>query len=146
MRLSIRMEEFSEVTERLQEVIIAGTGSIEAVSNFVARSTAQRAKLNIRTGAKTGRVYYRKNPDRIVQASAPGESPADDLGYLADSISFRLFSTSGMVGYVFANASYAMDLEFGNPSIAPRPFFYPAYEEAVMAAAGRFKVEFESRL
>lgn len=120
--------------------------AIERFNNFVLRSTAAQAQSSIRSGAKSGKIYRRKDPDRVVQASAPGESPADDLGYLANSITFRLFSTTSMVGIVEVGAYYAEDLEFGTAKIAPRPFLYPAFREALARADGKLKAEFVRNL
>lgn len=144
MRLEARG--FSDLLGDLNEVLAASDLSVERVSNFVVRSTSARAKDSIRSGAKTGRIYARKNPDRVVQASAPGEAPADDTGNLADSITFQLFNTSGLVGYVGTNLFYGYDLEFGTANIAPRPFLYPAFREAIVAADGMLKREFEANL
>ena len=136
----------SALMQDLNDAMAASDASIEEYNNFIIRSTARRAKDAIRGGAKTGRIYERKNPLRTVQASAPGEAPADDLGNLADSIRFQLFSTSGMVGFVEVGAYYGITLEFGDAKIAPRPFLYPAFREALGAAKGRWKEDFEARL
>lgn len=132
--------------ERLAELLQAGEGSIEAMGNFIARSTAIRAKNLIAAPGRSGRTYFREDPDRFVVASAPGESPLDDTGTLKRSITFKLFSTSGMVGYVGSDSPYAGDLEYGSATIAARPFLQPAFLDALEAGKGRFKAELDSRL
>lgn len=144
MKLNVQGQ--SDLMQDFANLLTAGEGSIEAMSNFVVRSTAMRAKNMIRAGGRSGRTYVRENPIRVVVASAPGEAPANDLGLLASSITFRLFSTSAMTAYVGSDLYYALDLELGTAQIAPRPFLFPAFREAVAAAAGRFRAEFESRL
>lgn len=59
-------------------------------------------------------------------ASAPGESPAVDTGFLTNSIQVEV---SGLQAIVGTNAEYAEHLEFGTAFIAPRPFFDPAFED-----------------
>lgn len=90
------------------------------------------ASLRILNPPKTGRVYsgppYRigKPPH---QASAPGESPAEDTGTLRES---GKVTKRGRLKYeVKFRASYAADLEFGNlnKNIEPRPFLRPAILE-----------------
>jgi|TARA_R110000868_G_scaffold276708_4_gene536438 hypothetical protein len=116
------------------------------MGNFIARSTAIRAKNMIAAPGRSGRPYFRENPDRFVVASAPGEVPLDDTGTLKRSITFKLFSTSGMVGYVGSDSPYAGDLEYGSFSIAARPFLQPAFRDALEAGKGRFKAELDSRI
>ena len=58
-------------------------------------------------------------------ASAPGESPAIDTGFLANSIQVEAEGLSAIVG---TNADYAMHLEFGTVNMEPRPFYDPAFE------------------
>ena len=92
------------------------------------------AQLRILNPPKTGRVYsgapYRigKPPH---QASAPGESPADDTGTLRNS---SKVTKRGRLKYeVKFTAAYAADLEYGNlnKNIEPRPFMRPAIMEGV---------------
>jgi len=130
--------------DRLTDLLFAGQGSVEAISNFVAQSTAQRAKNLINNSVAAGRTYYRDNPRRLVTASAPGDAPANDLGYLVSTIRFKKYATGS--AYAYVSAYYAADLEFGNPWIAARPFFYPSFLLAVQAGEKRFVEEFRSRL
>lgn len=144
MRLELRGQ--SGLMSDLNDVLAGSLTSIEETSNFVTRSTAARAKIAIRTGGRAGRVYERENPTRMVQASAPGEAPMNDMGFLADSIFFHLFNTSGMVGHVFVDAPYAVDLELGTDKILPRPFLHPAFREALQESRRQLKTTFEAQL
>jgi len=99
---------------------------------------------------KTGRIYKRENPDRVHQASAPGEAPAGDLGFLAGSATSSYPLDEGpdrIIGIANWGADYALDLELGTEKIAPRPFALPALDfcspgflarmQAEMAIVGR---------
>jgi hypothetical protein len=87
-----------------------------------AEAVAEHARQNIMTGPKTGHVYGTH------QASAPGESPANENGDLVGSISARPIGRK--VWEVAVDAEYAATLELGSPGgkIAPRPFLAPAAE------------------
>lgn len=75
---------------------------------------------------KHGRAYSRGGVVHI--ASAPGEAPATDTGFLVNSISHEMTGeTSAVIG---AAAEYAPHLEFGTVHIAARPFMGPAFEAA----------------
>lgn len=143
-RTNIRLEGYDKYQQMLADVMIAADATVEAVSNFAAQSTAQRAKNLIKSSVPAGNVHFRENPDRYVRASAPGQPPAIDLGYLISTISFRKYSSGS--AYAYAGAYYAADLEFGTDRIAPRPFMLPAFIAAVEAAEKRFLTEFERRI
>ena len=82
---------------------------------------------------KTGRIYG----NHI--ASAPGEAPASDEGYLAQNITFDVDDSSGeIVGYVTSSAPYSAALEFGTRNIAPRPFMQPALESNIRKIERKF--------
>jgi hypothetical protein len=93
---------------------------------LVARSDAQRRILD---GPKTGRVYQKSNPKRTHRASAPGEAPANDLGFLASQI-FAEPSSEPMTVNLTSRAPYSVYLEYGTMRIRPRPFLRPAAEFA----------------
>ncbi len=86
------------------------------------------AKESIMSGG-TGRTYQKYNPRRQHTASASGEPPATDTGFLVSNItsSVRQQGTS-VVGQIVASAPYAPLLEFGTSNIRPRPFMQPALE------------------
>lgn len=93
----------------------------------------------------TGRIYKKTKPNRIHQASAPGEPPATDLGHLRAALGHTVGQdTDGLyadIGYgvdetaVAENddtsiAAVAEYLEIGTHDIAPRPFLRPALHAA----------------
>jgi len=146
VRFQLDLSEFDDLMEQLFDLSIEADASVAWTSDYVVRSVAQRAKNKIRSGGRSGRVYERQDPTRIVQASAPGEPPLNDLGNLADSITFQLYNTSSKIAYAGTDLFYGYDLELGTPNIAPRPFLYPAFREAIESAAKQLKKEFMSKL
>lgn len=97
-----------------------------AVSRIIRRATLlieQKAKLAIQTGSKTGRVYTRRG--RSHQASARGEAPATDTGFLVNSIQSTF--PSALTGIVTVAAEYAQVLE----DALDRPFVRPSVEATI---------------
>ncbi len=99
--------------------------------HLVQRSTTLvegTAKESILSGG-TGITYQKYNPRRQHTASAEGEPPASDTGFLVGSISSNVKKEgTTVVGQIIASASYAPHLEFGTSTIRPRPFMQPALE------------------
>lgn len=84
------------------------------------------AKLPM-TGPKSGLKYPRRG--RIHIASAPGEAPAIDTGFLVNSIQTQVISDTEV--HVTVSAEYAEALEFGTDDIAERPFVRPAIDNVL---------------
>ena len=87
----------------------------------------REAVRRIKSPPKTGRYYFRGG--HLHQASAPGESPADWTGTLAESVGFEVSSPREMkIGTRAAIAPYGGAMEFGTKDgmIAPRPFLMPS--------------------
>lgn len=111
----------NDLSEELKEAgVIAGRLTTKAMRVNLIRT--------LRGGSRTGRIYDRGG--RSHQASAPGEPPAEDYGYLAASIYTK--STRGALGLssaiVGSSSGYASTLEFGGFStggvyIQPRPMW-----------------------
>lgn len=112
---------------------------VQAGLFVVAKKIEGDAKKSILNGQKTGQIYKRGNV--LHRASAPGESPANDTGRLANSINGEV-SKSAMEATVKAGGGivkYARMLEFGTIRIAPRPFMRPAVESNRNWIADRMK-------
>lgn len=77
---------------------------------------------------KSGRYYWRPGP-RLHHASAPGETPAVDFGYLRKS--YKATMISALTGIVWTPMRKAVILEYGGVAIgakhyiAPRPHLAP---------------------
>jgi hypothetical protein len=85
---------------------------------------------------KTGILYYR-GKNRYHQASAGGESPANDTGNLVRNIT-TLYDSTTLTGTVNVGTDYGRRLEHGfvgqdslgrTYDMAPRPFARPALQE-----------------
>lgn len=86
------------------------------------------AVTSIAQGAKSGVVYEKYNPRRTHRASAAGEPPASDTGYLVNNIAVDV-DNDGLGASVESRAEYSSYLEFGTENLAARPFMQPALEE-----------------
>ena len=86
------------------------------------------AKKSIASGKPTGKTYKRGGITHT--ASAAGQPPATDTGFLVSQITTSV-KTEGtkVVGQIVASAPYAKPLEFGTTNMAARPFMQPALEK-----------------
>lgn len=101
---------------------------LQSVVNLWAQRTRTAMIAGIQGGPKTGRTYLRgKNRDISHRASAPGQYPATDTGYLASHIFAQPGSGYADVG---TSARYGAFLEFGTSRMAPRPYIEPSLEKA----------------
>tara|TARA_Y100001937_G_C6873274_1_gene221552 strand:- start:37 stop:447 length:411 start_codon:yes stop_codon:yes gene_type:complete len=89
------------------------------VAGNLVRNTAI---TSIQTGAKSGRRYGKHT------ASAPGQAPATDTGFLQNNIILNIEAT-GLVANVESRAKYSVFLEFGTTKMKARPFMFPALEQ-----------------
>jgi HK97 gp10 family phage protein len=97
------------------------------------------AQQKIMDGPKTGIIYKKYNPRRTHQASAPGEAPANDLGWLVANILIdKAEVLTGRIRIV-GLAAYHKWLEFGTRLIAPRPSLRPALMESKPAVLAAFR-------
>jgi hypothetical protein len=117
-------------------------GDIAAVASRVIKKVTYDVQATIvtriQTGPKTGRLYRRRTKSgkiRMHRASAPGESPATDYGFLIGSVQVTPF-VDPLVGEVIVAADYAAYLEQGAPRahLEPRPFIRPAIEDVIRRA------------
>jgi HK97 gp10 family phage protein len=83
---------------------------------------------SINQGAKSGVTYQKYNPRRTHKASAAGEPPATDTGFLVSNI-FLNVDADGLGASVESRAEYSSFLEFGTSKMGARPFMQPALEE-----------------
>ena len=93
---------------------------------------ATEARRSVQNSPRGGRTYKKYDPPRTHKASAAGEAPATDLGFLARSITTEVDEQSLTVYVLSAHAiaPYAKVLEYGSMSgnIQPRPFLRPALQ------------------
>ena len=91
---------------------------------------ATEARRSVQNSPRGGVTYQKYNPRRTHTASAEGEAPATDLGFLVRSITTEADPINARVFVLCANsiAPYAKALEYGDMSrnLQPRPFMRPA--------------------
>lgn len=116
-----RETNFNKVTEAYRKKAIRLIGS---AGNMV-RNTAVNS---IQQGSKDGKIYQKYIPRRTHQASADGQPPATDTGYLVQNINLKI-DIDKLGASVESNANYSAFLEFGTRKMAARPFMQPALEE-----------------
>lgn len=88
---------------------------------FAATKEAERLTIEILSQPGSGETYQRNSVTH--RASAPGESPAPDTGFLRNSVESSVVPTlHGARGEIHVTADYALPLETGTERMAPRPF------------------------
>lgn len=101
---------------------------IEANLVIAGEIVATEVRRNIQTSPRGGKTYTLTHPNRTHVASAAGESPATDLGFLVRSIQVEpdLANLRVRILSLHSIAPYAKRLEFGDLSagLAPRPFMF----------------------
>ena len=112
--------------DKLEKRIV--TNPEKHLKGLVARSTLiveGHAKQSIASGSPSGRTYTRGGISHT--ASAAGQPPATDTGFLVSNITSRV-KTEGneVIGQIIASAPYAKPLEFGTTNMSARPFMQPA--------------------
>lgn len=86
--------------------------------------------FNKLTGPRSGRWYRIPGTNRLYQASAPGEPPAERLGDLRRSLrTVEGVEGEALVGYMGTDKDYGRDLETGTMRVLPRPWMIPTYQE-----------------
>ena len=115
-------------TPRHRAVLGDYTASITMLVGRAGNLVRNTAVESINQGAKSGVVYEKYNPRRTHRASAAGEPPATDTGFLVNNIALKV-DVDGLGASVESRADYSTFLEFGTSKMAARPFMQPALEE-----------------
>lgn len=117
--------------KEVQDAIRAYEGDISRqlglIVNAAALESVNDVKKAIQGPPKTGRKYQRGTV--VHQASAPGQAPATDTGFLVSSIYNE--DRGYLSKAIGSRLPYAFYLEFGTRKIAPRPSWVPAVERAI---------------
>lgn len=95
--------------------------------------------------AKSGRIYTRRGVQH--QASAPGEAPASDQGTLVREITVEV-DIANVAARVNSGAAHSAYLEFGTPTMEPRPHMRQALinkrDEVTAIVAREIQIELGS--
>lgn len=122
-KLKIKAENAEAIRRKYATVypkrVERSTAKLIARATFMVETTA---KESIQQGPHTGRMYGRH------QASAPGEAPATDTGFLVSHIFSEVTKGKNPSGMVISTAPYSSHLEFGTTEMAARPYMFPALE------------------
>ena len=113
---------------RTQAVIKDYEGSLRALVGRAGNLVRNTAVTSINQGAASGVTYEKYNPRRTHTASAAGQPPATDTGFLVNNIVLDI-DNNGLGANVESRADYSAFLEFGTSKMAARPFMQPALEE-----------------
>jgi len=101
---------------------------IKLIFNIAGNMVRNTAVQSILSGGGGGKTYQKYNPKRTHTASAEGQSPKSDTGFLASNIAVNLDKRNLAVD-VESKADYSIHLEFGTQNMKARPFMFPALEE-----------------
>ena len=105
-------------------------GDLRQLVGRAANLVRNTAVQSINQGAKSGVTYEKYKPRRTHRASAAGEQPATDTGFLVNNITIvRDIADTGLSANVESRADYSSFLEFGTSKMAARPCMQPALEE-----------------
>ena len=128
MKVSVKIDRESnnltgvsaDIRKKMQQVIAYGINA-----------TRNTAVDNILRGAKSGETYVKYNPRRTHQATASGQFPASDTGFLVSKITMnvREKTDGSVVGQIISAAPYSAHLEYGTTNMTERPFMQPALEK-----------------
>ena len=112
---------------KVKEYVTRATNMVE--------NTAQESIKN----RGTGRTYKRGNITHT--ASAAGQPPATDTGFLGQNITMNVDvkSNGTVVGQIISAAPYSKALEFGTTNMDARPFMQPALEKNRRKIESMFK-------
>jgi len=109
------------------------------IQSLIATATMDVRKTvveGIQGPPKTGRTYTRRTVTH--KASAAGEYPATDTGFLASNISSKV-SLVELEGVVTSSAPYSKHLEYGTTNMQARPFMFPSLEKTKPKIRRMFK-------
>jgi HK97 gp10 family phage protein len=126
MSAVVKVEGIARLKARLRALDANAKHPVRQAIAAGALAVEREAKTSVQRGSRTGRIYYRRN--RTHQASAPGEAPKSDTGYLAGRIT-TVVDLDGLGANVESQAAYSKALEFGTTKMAARPFLFPAFEK-----------------
>ena len=124
MKIFVDVKDFAKVQKAMDELVANVGKPFEQVLEGGGQEIRKEAVRSIQQDPKSGIIYQRYNPRRRHQASAKGESPASDTGFLVSHIKVKKKNRDEVV--VESTAPYSAFLEFGTSQMGERPFMHPA--------------------
>ena len=120
-RVSVRVTSTNNI-QKVEADYLRRVGRAVNASTQIVRTAAIDM---IQRSPKTGATYKRRGITH--RASAPGEPPATDTGFLVSNI-YAKVDADNLGGQVESRAPYSRFLEFGTVNMDARPFLFPALE------------------
>tara|TARA_R100000426_G_scaffold29554_1_gene24494 strand:+ start:693 stop:1097 length:405 start_codon:yes stop_codon:yes gene_type:complete len=120
MKMSVRVVRRNKKYVQTKKQI---RSQVQEIITFGLNNTRNTAITGITQGKKSGAI--RRDGS---QASAEGEFPATDTGFLQSNIVVKR-DPDGLGGDVESRADYSASLEFGTKNMGARPFMQPSLEE-----------------
>ena len=124
MKIFVDIKDFAKVQKAMDELVANVGKPFEQVLEGGGQEIRKEAVRSIQQDPKSGIIYQRYNPRRRHQASAKGESPASDTGFLVSQIKVKKKNKDEV--FVESTAPYSAFLEFGTSQMGERPFMHPA--------------------
>tara|TARA_Y100000401_G_C8151219_1_gene139688 strand:+ start:42 stop:491 length:450 start_codon:yes stop_codon:yes gene_type:complete len=124
MRIFVDVKDFEKVQKAMDDLVANVGKPFEQVLEGGGQEIRKEAVRSIQQDPKSGIIYQRYNPRRRHQASAKGEAPASDTGFLVSQIKVQKKNPDEVV--VESTAPYSAFLEFGTSQMGERPFMHPA--------------------
>ena len=133
MKMSVRVVRRNKKYVQTKKQI---RSQVQEIITFGLNGTRNTAITGITQGQKSGAV----RSDGSI-ASAVGEFPATDTGFLQSNIVVKR-DPDGLGGDVESRADYSAPLEFGTKNMGARPFMQPSLEENRPKIRRRLKAVF----
>ena len=133
MKMSVRVVRRNKKYVQTKKQI---RSQVQEIITFGLNGTRNTAITGITQGKKSGAV----RSDGSI-ASAVGEFPATDTGFLQSNIVVKR-DPDGLGGDVESRADYSAPLEFGTKNMGARPFMQPSLEENRPKIRRRLKAVF----
>lgn len=128
----------SALRQRLSKIPLKQQSEMQRALTLSALDIRNEAIRSIQQGPATGVTYGNH------QASAPGEAPSTDTGFLVGSIQSGLVQSGKILEAIAGtDLDYGIHLEFGTRNMAARPWLQPAFERKKKTINARLHAAFK---
>ena len=136
MKIGINIKGLSELSAQIKILGSAAELAVEEIVEDVAINTHSIAVKGIASQPASGKIYGKH------QASAAGQFPMTDTGFLASNVKFEFRTKQNAI--VGTDVKYGKNLEFGMSRVAARPWLGRSFNQAIEKARGKLKRSFEA--